>query len=109
MLEATPSCVDGMICSASYRAFVPHGFSGVIDLDNACLGDPAIDLAPLIGAFGSARIADIADKETLGKSSPGFTVAVVAELINDSKPRDFALSNFQKRFDAGALQDPHKT
>jgi len=28
--------------------------SGVIDLDNACIGDPALDLAPLIETFGSA-------------------------------------------------------
>lgn len=87
--------------------------SGVIDLDNACIGDPALDLAPLIGTFGSARVADIADRETIARArvhraSLPLQVAAAAELINDSKLKDFALSNFQKRLAAGTLHDPHQ-
>lgn len=87
--------------------------SAVIDFDNACIGDPALDLAPLIGTFGSARVADIADTETIARArvhraSLPLQVAAAADLINDRKLRDFALSNFQTRFDAGTLQDPHQ-
>jgi len=88
--------------------------SGVIDLDNACIGDPALDLAPLIGTFGSARVADIADRETIARAkihraSLPLQVAAAAQLINDSKLKDFALANFQMRLHAGTLQDPHQT
>lgn len=85
--------------------------SGVVDLDNACIGDPAIDLAPLIGAFGSSRVADLADKETIARArahraSLPLQVAAAAELVNDSKLRDFALRNFQARLFTGTLEDP---
>ncbi|QDW29765.1 aminoglycoside phosphotransferase family protein [Arthrobacter sp. KBS0702] len=85
--------------------------SGVVDLDNACIGDPAIDLAPLIGAFGSSRVADLADKEMIARArahraSLPLQVAAAAELVNDSKLRDFALGNFQARFLTGTLEDP---
>ncbi|WP_349627368.1 aminoglycoside phosphotransferase family protein [Arthrobacter sp. C9C5] len=87
--------------------------SGVVDLDNACIGDPAIDLAPLIGAFGSSRVADLADKETIARArahraSLPLQVAAAAELVNDTKLRDFALENFQARLQAGTLGDPNE-
>ena len=87
--------------------------SGVVDLDNACIGDPAIDLAPLIGAFGSSMVADLADKETVARArahraSLPLQVAAAAELVNDSKLRDFALGNFQARFLTGTLEDPNQ-
>ena len=87
--------------------------SGVIDLDNACIGDPALDLAPLVGAFGSASVADIADREMIARArvhraSLPLQVAAAAQLIDDSKLKDFALSNFQMRLDAGTLQDPQQ-
>jgi hypothetical protein len=87
--------------------------SGVIDLDNACIGDPALDLAPLIGAFGSASVADIADREMIARArvhraSLPLQVAAAAQLIDDSKLKDFALSNFQMRLHAGTLQDPQQ-
>ena len=85
--------------------------SGVVDLDNACIGDPAIDLAPLIGAFGSSKVADLADQDTIARArthraSLPLQVAAAAELVNDSKLRDFALGNFQARFLTGTLEDP---
>ncbi|WP_208748868.1 aminoglycoside phosphotransferase family protein [Arthrobacter sp. PM3] len=101
--------------------FGPHNIlwrgdqlSGVIDLDNACIGDPALDLAPLIGSFGSARVADIANRDLRSRArthraSLPLQVAAAAELVSDTKLRDFALGNFQERFEAGTLQDPYLT
>ena len=85
--------------------------SGLVDFDNACLGDPAMDLAPLVGAFGAAAVADIADGELvaraqLHRASLSLQVAAAAELAGDAYLRDFALENFSERFRAGTLYDP---
>ena len=87
------------------------GVSGLVDFDNACLGDPAMDLAPLIGIFGAAALADIADAELvsraqLHRASLSLQVAAAAELGGDGELRDFALGNFSDRFAAGTLYDP---
>ncbi|MCC3266029.1 phosphotransferase family protein [Arthrobacter gengyunqii] len=85
--------------------------SGLVDFDNACLGDPAIDLAPLVGAFGAAAVADIADADLvaraqLHRASLSLQVAAAAELSGDGELRDFALGNFSDRFRSGTLYDP---
>ncbi|MCZ2404727.1 aminoglycoside phosphotransferase family protein [Paenarthrobacter sp. Z7-10] len=87
-------------------------FSGLIDLDNACIGDPAMDLAPLIGTFGTAAVADIAQGELLERAgihraSLSLQVAAAAQLANDCKLRDFAVQNFTNRFNNGTLYDPN--
>ncbi len=87
------------------------GVSGLVDFDNACLGDPAMDLAPLIGAFGAAAVTDIADAELvaraqLHRASLSLQVAAAAELAGDGELRDFALGNFSDRFCSGTLYDP---
>lgn len=84
---------------------------GVIDFDNACIGDPAIDLAPLIGHFGADAVAEIADPEILARgqvhrASLSLQVAAAAELSRDEQLRDFALRNFSERLEAGTLYDP---
>ena len=84
---------------------------GLIDFDNACLGDPAIDIAPLIGIFGSAAVADVADAETIrrGKvhrASLSLQVAAAAHLVGDEGLRDHALHNFAVRVGAGTLYEP---
>ncbi|WP_354181643.1 phosphotransferase [Arthrobacter sp. UYP6] len=85
--------------------------SGLVDFDNACVGDPAMDLAPLVGAFGAAAVADIADAELvaraqLHRASLSLQVAAAAELAGDGYLRDFALDNFSDRFRSGTLYDP---
>ncbi|MBO0897010.1 MULTISPECIES: aminoglycoside phosphotransferase family protein [Arthrobacter] len=87
------------------------GVSGLVDFDNACLGDPAMDLAPLIGAFGAAAVTDIADPDLvsraqLHRASLSLQVAAAAELAGDGELRDFALGNFSDRFSNGTLYDP---
>ncbi|SJM66803.1 hypothetical protein FM101_10050 [Arthrobacter rhombi] len=85
--------------------------SGIVDLDNACVADPALDLAPLIGQFGSNRVADIANRETVARAkiyraSLSLQVAAAAELVSDWKLKEFALCNFLERLDAGTLYGP---
>ena len=84
---------------------------GLIDFDNACLGDPAIDIAPLIGIFGSAAVSDVADAEMIRRgrvhrASLSLQVAAAAHLVGDSKLRDHALRNFAARVRAGTLYEP---
>jgi len=85
--------------------------SGLIDLDHAALGDPAIDVAPLLGQFGSAALAGaitprMLDRAKLHRATLSLQVAAAAELRDDSGLRDFALANFAKRFEDGTLYDP---
>lgn len=98
--------------------FGPHnilfshiGAFGLVDLDNACLGDPAIDIAPLIGMFGSAAVSDVADPETIRRgrvhrASLPLQVATAAHLVGDSELRDHALHNFVARVRASTLYEP---
>ncbi|WAP52057.1 aminoglycoside phosphotransferase family protein [Arthrobacter sp. ATA002] len=85
--------------------------SGLLDFDNACLGDPAMDLAPLVGAFGAAAVTDIAGAEVvaraqLHRASLSLQVAAAAHLAGDHGLREFALGNFSDRFRRGTLYDP---
>jgi hypothetical protein len=82
----------------------------VIDLDHACYGDPAIDLAPLIGAYGSAQVADIAepvepDRAMRHRATLPPQVAA-ADSLGRTDLRDHALTNFTTRLTAGTLHDP---
>lgn len=98
--------------------FGPHnillthdGALGLIDFDNACFGDPAIDLAPLIGAFGSDAVSEITDMETIRRArihraSLSRQVAAAAHLTGDVKLRNHALRNFVDRAEAGTLYEP---
>jgi aminoglycoside phosphotransferase (APT) family kinase protein len=86
--------------------------SGLIDFDHATVGDPAIDVAPLIGQFGAEALAEIVAPATLQRAlahraTLSLQVAVAAELAGDTALRDFALANFTKRLAAGTLYDPH--
>lgn len=85
--------------------------SGLVDFDNACLGDPAMDLAPLVGAFGAAAVTDIADADLvaraqLHRASLSLQVAAAGHLAGDYELREFALGNFRDRFRRGTLYDP---
>lgn len=87
------------------------GTPGLIDFDNAGVGDPAIDLAPLIGTFESARVRDIADSDMvdrarLHRASLPLQVAAAAELAGDPSLKEHALGNFVTRYRAGTLLTP---
>ena len=85
--------------------------SGLIDLDHAAVGDPAIDVAPLLGRFGAAALADalsptVLSRAMLHRATLSLQVAAAADLRGDEALRDFALSNFARRHAAGTLYDP---
>lgn len=85
--------------------------SGVIDFDHAAVGDPAMDVAPLVGQFGAVKLAQIYDREMLyraksHRASLPLQVAAAGALVNDSKLRDQALGNFHKRLRNGSLYTP---
>lgn len=87
-----------------------HALPAVIDWDNASVGDPAIDLAPLIGMFGADAVGEIADTELLERArrhraSLPLQVAAAADLADDLDLRNFALDNFTKRFHNDTLYD----
>ena len=76
--------------------------SGIIDLDAACVGDPAMDVACLLGVYERDEIASITDGDTLRRAvihqrSLPLQVAAAAELAGDQRLRDHALGNFVDR------------
>jgi len=89
--------------------FGPHnilweesGAPGLIGLDNACAADPDIDVAPLIGFYGAAKIGEIVDADVLARSkvhrpSLRLQVAAGAGLGADRNLQSHALSNFARR------------
>lgn len=111
--DVTPSLVHG--------DFGPHnilwdesGAPGLIDFDNACAADPAIDVAPLIGFYGAAKVGEIVDADVLARAkvyraSLPLQVAAAAALGADRKLQSHALSNFARRLEAGSLHDPAAT
>jgi aminoglycoside phosphotransferase (APT) family kinase protein len=98
--------------------FGPHnvlwdtsGTPALIDFDNACAADPAIDVAPLIGFYGAANVREIVDADMLARAktyraSLPLQVAAAAALGADHKLQNHALLNFTRRLEAGSLHDP---
>ena len=85
--------------------------SGILDLDHAALGDAAIDVAPLVGAYGAAAVADLVDppllrRALIHRATLPLQVAAAAELAGDEPLRDHAVANFGSRVAAGTLHDP---
>ena len=106
------------------RAFVhgdlgPHNVrwegrivSGLIDLDHAAVGDPAVDVAPLTGAYGAEAVAEVAGpallrRALIHRATLSLQVAAAAELVGDAPLRDHALANVEARVRAGTLWDPN--
>jgi Ser/Thr protein kinase RdoA (MazF antagonist) len=111
--ESAPGCVHGdfglhnvLWQSATAR--------GLIDFDHLAWGDPAIDVAPLVGSFSAAQLSGDFDRELLRRAmfhraSLSLQVAAAAELAEDRALRDHALGNFTGRLRAGTLYDPAGT
>lgn len=83
--------------------------TGVVDLDHAAWADPAVDVAPLVGAFGADRVAEIVEDEELleramhHRASLPLQVAAAAHLVRNVGLRDHALRNFVTRWGSGTV------
>jgi len=78
--------------------------SGLLDVDTACVGDPAIDVAQLLGAFDPDDVermtgAAVFARAIVHKRTLPLQVAAAAELAGDPALRDRALTNFVERLD----------
>lgn len=87
------------------------GPAALIDWDHACVGDPAIDIAPLIGGHGSSAVSQVVAAEDLERSmihraTLPLQVAAAAALAGQTALRDHAVQNFTQRLVAGTLHDP---
>lgn len=114
--------LDGIVGSSLVHGdFGPHNIlwdaadtAGLIDFDNACAADPAIDVAPLIGFYGAANVGQIVDSDMLARAkthraSLPLQIAAAAALGADYALQNHALANFTRRLDEGSLHDPAAT
>lgn len=111
----TEDAGPGVVCHGD---FGPHNIlwdedhpASLIDLDHACVGDPAIDIAPLIGFHGFQAIRPIADADTLRRAmihraTLSLQVAAAAHLNGSYELRGHALKNFTSRHAQGTLFEP---
>lgn len=111
--EVTPSLVHGDLGPHNIL-WDDSGAPGLIDFDNACPADPAIDVAPLIGFYGAAKVGEIVDADVLARAkvyraSLPLQVAAGAALGADRKLQSHALWNFVRRLEAESLHDPAAT
>ncbi|GAB3915463.1 phosphotransferase [Microlunatus endophyticus] len=98
--------------------FGPHNIlwqnrmpTGLIDCDHACLGDRAIDVAPLISWHGVRALEAVFDRTLLRRAMThratlSLQVAAAAHLVDSTALRDHALGNFTQRLESGRLYDP---
>lgn len=98
--------------------FGPHNIlwaggtaASVIDWDHACIGDPAIDLAPLISFHGASALCALASAEEvrrakIHRATLPLQVAAAARLAGLEPLRDHALANFERRLAEGTLFGP---
>ena len=85
--------------------------AALIDFDHATVGDPALDVAPLVGFFGARAVAGITDRDTLERAlwyraALPLQVAAAAHEAGLAKLRKHALGNFRRRWLAGTAFDP---
>lgn len=106
-VEAALEC-SGQPTGIRHGDFGPHNLlltaSGLalIDADNLCAGEPAIDVAPLLGFYPPADLArdftpELLERAALVRRSLPLQVAAAAHLADDPGLRDHALSNFLRR------------
>nr|WP_245348934.1 aminoglycoside phosphotransferase family protein [Brachybacterium fresconis] len=98
--------------------FGPHNIlwagervDSVIDFDHACIGDPVIDLAPLISFHGASGVMPLGESEEirramLHRATLRLQVAAAAHLAGLGSLRNHALGNFERRAVEGTLFDP---
>lgn len=98
--------------------FGPHNIlwkggkpSGIIDIDNVQIGDPALDIAPLVGFHGASKVKDLCDDATLNRALVyrcllPLKVAAAAHLCDLTGMRDHAFRNFAARGVSKTLFDP---
>lgn len=98
--------------------FGPHNIlwageraDSVIDFDHACIGDPAIDLAPLISFHGASGVMPLGESEEirramLHRATLPLQVAAAAHLAGLGSLRNHALGNFERRAVESTLFDP---
>jgi aminoglycoside phosphotransferase (APT) family kinase protein len=84
--------------------WVRGAVSGLLDLDAMCVGDPAMDVAPLLTSFDRAELASVVDPELMSRAvvhhlALPLQVAAAAELAGDSRLRDAAIVKFVDRWD----------
>ncbi|WP_250448228.1 aminoglycoside phosphotransferase family protein [Actinotalea sp. C106] len=100
--------VDLVVVHGDLSPFNLHvdggGVVGVIDLDHACVGDPAIDLAGVVAAYGAEAARQVAPKNVVARAlvhraSLPLQVAAAAELAGDPALRDHALARAARRLD----------
>lgn len=75
---------------------------GLIDPDNLCLGDEALDVAPLLGSYSTSDLKQDFSQELLQRAAAikralPLQVAVAADLAGDEGLRNHALNNFATR------------
>jgi aminoglycoside phosphotransferase (APT) family kinase protein len=114
MMQELPAVATALV----HGDFGPHNIVwrgsralAVLDWDHACIDDPAIDVAPLVGIYGSTRVQQIADTELLRRAmlhraTLPLQVGAAAHAVGRFGLRDHALNNFRKRLHAGVLYDP---
>jgi hypothetical protein len=83
----------------------------LIDFDHLGRGDPAIDVAPLLGQFSAATLGgdfapELIRRAMIHRASLSLQVAAAAEVAGNAPLRDHALGNFADRVRAGTLYDP---
>lgn len=116
--------VDALLASGSdetvlcHGDFGPHNIlwsggrpTGLIDLDHACVTDPAVDIAPLIGSHGAAAVSSLGSPDQLRRAmvhraTLPLQVAAAAHLAALDGLRDHALGNLVSRVADGTLFDP---
>ena len=81
---------------------------GLIDWDNATVGDPAIDIAPFIRQFPLANLAATFDHDLLARArchskTLSLQVAAAARLAGDQDLELHAVTNFHQRALEGSL------
>jgi aminoglycoside phosphotransferase (APT) family kinase protein len=103
--------LHGDLCPHNILWTAEGRISALVDLDHAALGDPAIDVAPLLGRYGAAALSEVVEPDVLHRAmvhraTLSLQVAAAAELAGDDQLRDFALRNFATRLATGTLHDP---
>ncbi|EYR63488.1 hypothetical protein N866_20270 [Actinotalea ferrariae CF5-4] len=88
------------------------GLTGLIDVDHAAWADPAVDVAPLVGAFGVQQLAadvepDLLHRAMVHRATLSLQVAAAAELAGRTALRDHALATVARRVAEGTLYEPH--